>query len=239
MFLANPDLADTILFSLIKVAESNESSLKDGYGPALNLFEEIFAESPQYPFSSCAAVLGSDPPEIMQLRLECMAALERALDGVSNGKPDVWSEQAQTDLIHAMLFDPGVRIRRGALQILAMSPTLEDCFLTALVMKTRDVDKKVRLAAFQALLDFPMNVLWRTLSVDNWAAIFWCGFASEDNQSKIYKASQCLLLKYLTPEDAYVLPSTGLQQLSGVFETLDELLHALRGITPSILEKEV
>ncbi|CAI7886331.1 unnamed protein product [Closterium sp. NIES-53] len=239
LFLANADLADTILFCLVKVVECGAYQAKDGYSQALGLFEKIFEAKPSIVFTSCSAVLANEQLEAIQLRLECLSCLERLGQQDEAANILMWTPEVRAHLTHAMLFDPSTRVRRAAVQILSASPNVDQEFLTSIAIKTRDVDKKVRLAAFTSLRDAPMELLIASITPKEWETVLRCGLCDNEPSSELSVAAKELLFKYLTCDDISGLPSARLNMLQGFMENFDEIKDALEDRIEDIFEKEL
>ncbi|GJP47963.1 hypothetical protein CLOM_g7130 [Closterium sp. NIES-68] len=138
-----------------------------------------------------------------------------------------------------MLFDPSTRVRRAAVQILAASPNVDQELLTSIAIKTRDVDKKVRLAAFSSLRDAPMELLIASITPKEWETVLRCGLCDNEPSSELSVAAKELLFKYLTCDDISGLPSARLNMLQGFMENFDEIRDALEDHIEDIFEKEV
>ncbi|GJP47964.1 hypothetical protein CLOM_g7130 [Closterium sp. NIES-68] len=114
-----------------------------------------------------------------------------------------------------MLFDPSTRVRRAAVQILAASPNVDQELLTSIAIKTRDVDKKVRLAAFSSLRDAPMELLIASITPKEWETVLRCGLCDNEPSSELSVAAK------------------------GFMENFDEIRDALEDHIEDIFEKEV
>ncbi|GAQ85489.1 hypothetical protein KFL_002380020 [Klebsormidium nitens] len=243
LLFSRPSLAPQFLDSLIALPECGERT-KGALVLAFQIFGAAYRRNAAIIISTCAAKLVEECADNVNMRVECLAVLSRVharwCDSAEGEAKPAWSESAIQNLMQSALFDPSVRVRRSAAQLISKLQPDSDCvaeqeLLYLCFLKLRDNDEKVRRAAFRRLADFPLATLAQHFQACDWQLVFQHGFREEGTAEDV----QELLYDYLLSAELQGPPSSRLALLGRRLQARDLFRLALAENIETIFKGEL